>query len=241
MRLWLSLLRLGWLGLAVPGTAAPALVMAIDNATEMPMARVKGNTVVGGMNYDLGGLLAKNMGRDIRYLAVPRKRVVETLQNGDADFACTYMPHWLPGPLQWSQAFFRQDEVIATRVDTPAPHKLADLKGKPIGTVHGFVYAELEKALGADFVRADAPNAAANLRKLAAGRLDHVSVEGRMLTHVVRRGEPPLRLHPRLHMMSLLTHCALGPSSRVSLIELNHAIETIQRDGSLQLLYEKYD
>ncbi|MBB5202798.1 ABC-type amino acid transport substrate-binding protein [Inhella inkyongensis] len=228
-------------GLGLAHAQPRPLVMAIDSATEMPMALVQDNQVVGGMNHALGRVLAQRMGHELRYIAVPRKRVLEALERGDADFVCTYLPAWLPGPLQWSQAFFRQQDVLVTRAEVPAPRRLQDLRGQRIGTVLGFVYVELERALEAEFLRDDAPNALANLRKLAAGRLDHAVVEGRLLSHVLAQTQPALKLHPRLPVSSLLTQCALGPKAAVSLAELNQAIDVARRDGSLQALYARYD
>lgn len=227
--------------LAAGGVAAQPLVMVIDSATEMPMARIQNQRISGGMNHELGGLLARQMGREIRYLAVPRKRVVETLARGEGDFVCTYKPAWLPGPLQWSQAFFRQSEVVATRRSATRPRQIEDLRGQRVGTVLGFVYSELDSTLGAGFVREDAPNALANLRKLSVGHLSHAVVEGRLLSHTLKSGQLPLDLHPRLEVSRLLTHCALGPRAQVSLVELDRAIDRIRQDGSLQLLYARYD
>lgn len=227
--------------LGAASVGAQPLVMVIDSATEMPMARIQGTRVVDGMNHELGALLAQRMGREIRYLAVPRKRVTETLERGQGDLVCTFKPAWLPGPLQWSQAFFRQSEVIATRRAVSRPRRLEDLRGQRIGTVLGFVYVELEQTLGKDFVREDAPNALANLRKLAAGHLSHAVVEGRLLSHTLREGRLTLELHPRLEVGSLLTQCALSSRSSIPLIELDRAIDRILQDGSLQLLYAKYD
>lgn len=215
--------------------------MVIDQATEMPMTQLQRSTVVGGIHHDIGHLLAERLGRELSFRLVPRKRVVEALERGDGDFVCLYKPAWLPGPLSWSQPFFRQSELVATRVDVPAPQQLSDLKDQRIGTVHGFVYVELSQALGAHFLREDAPNAGANLRKLAAHRIDHVVVEGRLLAYALKQQQPPLRLHPRLEVYSISTHCALGPKASISLTELDRAIERIQQDGSLQALYASYD
>lgn len=236
--LWPLLLTLALGGQAL--RAAP-LVMVVDQATEMPMSRFQGATLVGGVHFDLGQLLAERLGRELSFHAVPRKRVVEALVRGDGDFVCLYMPAWLSGPLSWSQPFFRQTEVIATRIEVPAPQQFGDLKDQRIGTVNGFVYVELSQALGAHFLREDAPNAGANLRKLAAHRLDHVVVEGRLLAYSLRQGQPPLRLHPRLEVYSISTHCALGPKASIGLTELDRAIERMQQDGSLQALYSSYD
>lgn len=238
--MWRFLLIL-LLPLALRAAPGKPLVMVIDQATDLPMALVQGQTVVGGMNHELGQLLGERLGRRVEFLAVPRKRVVETLQRGDGHFVCTYLPAWLPGPLRWSPPFFRQTYVVASRREAPAPKRLADLRGQRIGTVLGFVYEELESALGTGFVREDATNAAANLRKLAAGRLDHALVEGRLLSQELRRGQLTLNLHPPLEVSVLYTHCALGPKSPIGSVELGRAIATIQRDGSLKALYRRYD
>ncbi len=83
------------------------------------------------------------------------------------------LPEWFAGPFDWSQPMLPEGEVILTAARAKRPSSLADLRGLTIGTVHGFVYPELEQALGSGFVREDAPNAAANLRKLNQGRMDY--------------------------------------------------------------------
>jgi ABC-type amino acid transport substrate-binding protein len=229
--------------LTAPARAEPPpLRMAIDSATQMPMARIDGERVLGGMNHALGALLAERTGVAIRYAAVPRKRLLGQLLSGEAHLVCTYLPAWLPGPeLQWSQAFFRQNDLLLTRADARAPRALSDLAGRRIGTTLGFVYQELDQALGRDFLREDAPSAETNLRKLAAGRLDHVVVEQRLLRHLQREGRLTTLLHPPLQLGLQRTRCALGPQAPVSLQQLNKAIASLERDGSLARLYARYD
>lgn len=217
------------------------LMLLVDSATEMPMARLEGDRVVGGMTLELAQLLAARMGRSVEGIARPRRRLQATLQTGEADWICTYRMEWLPGNLQWSTPFFEQDEVIVSRADATAPRQLTDLAGQPIGTVLGFVYEDLEVALGKSFRRDDAPNAPANLRKLAAGRTAHAVVSLRLLEHQRRTGQFSSALHPPLLMRRYLTQCALRPGAPVSLQQLNQAIEQIQRDGSLRALYRRYD
>ncbi|WP_310388563.1 transporter substrate-binding domain-containing protein [Roseateles sp.] len=95
------------------------------------------------------------------------------LERGQGDLVCAMLPEWFAGPFDWSQPMLPEGEVILTAARAKRPSSLADLRGLTIGTVHGFVYPELEQALGSGFVREDAPNAAANLRKLNQGRMDY--------------------------------------------------------------------
>jgi ABC-type amino acid transport substrate-binding protein len=237
--------RLAALLLALVGTTAAVraepLVMVIDSGTEMPMAMFNRDRVVDGMSLELGRLLARQLGRELSALAVPRKRLVDSLLQGQADFSCPYMPAWLPGALQWSKPFFLQEDVIISRAEGPAPKQLQDLRGQAIGTVLGFIYPELSAALGTGFVRADAVDAAANLRLLAAGRIQHVSVAMRQLAHLRATGQFSAAIHPPLLMSSLRTHCALAPQARITLAQLDQAIQAIERDGSLAALYRRYE
>jgi polar amino acid transport system substrate-binding protein len=220
---------------------ARALVMAVDNATEMPMARIEGNRVMAGMSYELGQLIGRRLGQEVVFVPLPRRRLVDSLLRGEADLVCTYMPEWLSGPLRWSRPFFRQEEALLTRLDAPAPRRLADLRGQPIGTVQGFVYPELLAVLGPDFVREDAPTAAANLRKLAAGRMNHASSSVRVLRYMQRTAGLQLAVHPPWVLSQYKTHCALSPMAPLTLEDLNRAIAGIERDGSLEALYKRYD
>ena len=228
------------------GTAGAAersaeLVLVVDSATEMPMANIDNDRVSAGLTLEVAQLLAERLGRPLRAVAVARKRLAASLLSGEADLACSYMPAWLPGPLKWSRGFIPQAQWLLTRADHPAPPRLEDLRGEPIGTVLGFVYPELNQALGVEFVREDAPNVAANLRKLVAGRMQHATVASRVVRYAQRQGQLQIPLHPPLVFGQNATQCALGPKARVSLAELNDAIAKIERDGSLKALLARYD
>lgn len=223
------------------GETTRPLVLLVDSATEWPMARLRGDELVGGMSLDLAQLLAARMGQPMQAIARPRRRLLQTLQSGEADWVCGYLEPWLPGPLRWSKAFFEQDEFIVTRADHPAPQKLTDLAGQRIGTLLGFVYPELEQALGKRFVREDVASAEANLRKLSAHRLAHIAVSARVLVAAQREARFTTALHPPLLLRRYLTRCALREGAPVDLAQLDRAIDQIQRDGSLRALYRRYD
>ncbi|MDT9000987.1 transporter substrate-binding domain-containing protein [Paucibacter sp. APW11] len=241
MKSWLRVLfAAAWLGGMFAAAPAAELVLAVDTSTEMPLAQLSGKDVVDGLHHDLGLELARRLQRRPRFLALPRMRIVQALEQGEADLVCIYLPPWLPGPLDWSKPFIPQADWLVSRTEAKRPQSLADLVGQRIGTVHGFSYPALSQALGAGLVRDDAPSSSANLRKLALGRVQHAVVSQRLLEYTQRERRGLLDLHPPLLISEELTQCARSRRSSVSLNDLNAAIDALAADGTLNRLQARY-
>ena len=212
-----------------------------DNSTEMPQGRFERDHLVGGIHYDVGQALAKKLGREARFRVFPRKRVVDELLNGsEADLVCGYLPAWLPGVTAWSRPFLPDEQWLLSDRRVPAPRDLAELSGQRVGTVLGFVYPEMQQLLGPDFIREDAPDAGANLRKLSLGRMSHAIVGRVQFEYQMRLGAYKLDLHAPLVISSYQSQCGLARRGSVSLAELNKAIAALQAEGALQRILAKY-
>jgi polar amino acid transport system substrate-binding protein len=219
---------------------AAELVVLVDTATEMPMARFERYRLVAGMHKDIGVALAAHLGRTPRFVALPRKRVVTALAAGQADVLCGYVPEWLPGPFRWSTPFMPIVEVLVSNLDAKRPASVAELAGQPIGTVLGWSHPELEQLLGKDFVREDGPNTEANLRKLAAGRVQHAVTGKSFLEYHQRRGHMVLKIHPPLVVKSWVGQCAISPHSAIGTEDLNRALAAMSRDGTMAAVLARY-
>ena len=114
------------------------------------------------------------------------------------------------------------------------------MAGQPVGTVRGYVYPEMTDALRSGFMRNDAPDAVANLQKLALGRVQHALTGRRVLEYQQRTGNFKLALHPPLVVSEVLAQCALSPSSPVGLAALNAAIHGLVVEGELTRLLARY-
>ncbi len=234
--------RAAALCLALCGAApvhADELVVLVDTGTEMPMARINGGLLLGGLHKDLGEALAVRLGRAPRFLLLPRKRIEVVLENGGADLLCLYQPAWLPEHKGWSQAFFPFEDVLIADRSVRRPLALAELAGRPVGTLFGYRYPELERALGEAFVRDDAPSSESNVRKMAAGRVHYALTTRLELDYRRKTGALP-ELHPPLLLKRYRTQCALSARSRISLAELNHAIDGLVGDGTLDAIVLRY-
>lgn len=219
--------------------AAPPLVVLVDTGTEMPMAEFRDGKLVAGIHMDLGVALAGKLGREASFLLLPRKRIALALETGQADLICLYLPPWLPGEFRWSRGFFPVTEVLVTDTSVPQPRGLKDLSGQPVATVLGYHYPELDKAMGAGFIRDDGHSSSGNLRKIAAGRLHHAITQQSTLDYYLQVGEK-LSLYPPLVVKNYMAQCAVSPQGQVSVAEVNRAISAVVKDGGLARITAAY-
>jgi polar amino acid transport system substrate-binding protein len=216
------------------------LIVLVDTGTEMPMARFENEQLVDGIHKDIGDALAQRMGRTARFLALPRKRIVKMLETGNADILCSYVPEWLDGAFDWSRPFIPIAEVLISDRRAPRPRAIGDLAGQSIGTVLGYSHPELEEVLGRNFKREDAPTSEVNLRKLAAGRIRYAVTGKAFLEYRLKLGDPPLSLHPPLVVKTYTGQCAVSRHSRVTVAEVDRAIERIVKEGALTRILLRY-
>lgn len=241
VKAWISSLAIALGTLAPLAQASEAeLVVIIDASTELPWAHVDRGEVVSGLHRDLGEALAERLELPVRFLVLPRRRISEALQQGQADLLCAMLPTWLPGPFDWTRPFIPDTELVLSLRSAPRPARLSALAGQRIGTVAGYIYPELDRVLGKDFVRDDAPNSSANLRKLNLGRMQHATANRLFVDYQRRQGQLGVELHPYLVIASYDTHCALSRRGRVTLAQVDQAIAALQADGGLQRLLDRY-
>lgn len=225
--------------LVVPARAGD-LVILIDTATEMPMARFFGGRLTDGIHHDIGLALAAHMKRTPRFLSLPRKRIVRALSDGSADVLCSYVPEWLDGAFHWTQPFIPIAEVLIADRSVERPRTIADLAGKPIGTVLGWSHPEMVAVLGAGFVRTDGPNTEANFRKVAAGRIKYALTGKSFLEWRMKQGNLALTLHPPLLVKSYMGQCAVSPKGRAKVADVDRAVSALVKDGNIDAIIARY-
>lgn len=225
------------LAAALPAQAAPPLLFVAPANHAAPFVELRGETLTGGILKELGDAIAARVGREARYVVMPAKRVGEALERGTADVLCYSSPQWIKvTKVRWSRPVFDYAGVVARRQDAPAVSSLSELAGEPIGTVVAYRYAEVEAALGARFVRDDAPDMSRNLAKLAAGRTRYAMTE--QLTLAYARRSAPLQL--ALETTRYPTYCAFSLQRQLPLDELDRAIEGLVKDGEVERILSHY-
>jgi len=223
----------------LPGYAADLRVL-VEIGTDMPMAGFRGDQLVEGIQRDVGIALASRLGREARFISLPRKRIPSGLLRGEGDLACQYRPAWLPGDFDWTVPFMPNGVVLISNQHAARPASLTALADVPIGTVTGYAYPEVEQVLGTHFVRDDAPDSAHNLSKLTVGRTQHALIGERFLEYQQHRGNFTLPLHAPMVIQRYEAQCAVSRRSQVGVADLNRAIEAMKRDKTLAAIYARY-
>ena len=180
----------------------------------------------------LGRLLAQQLRRPVSFISLPRKRLAQALEAGEADILCGYIPAWLPGPFRWSQGFIEVSDLLISSTRTAPLQSITQLAGKPVGTLSGYRYPQVEQILAEQFVRSDSVSVKTNLQMLLAGRYDYAIVGEAALRYYLQHDFPHLPLNPPQVLNRVRAQCALSPAAPLSLAQLNRVIRRVQADGS---------
>ncbi|TXI22108.1 MAG: transporter substrate-binding domain-containing protein [Roseateles sp.] len=235
------LLALGLVAAATVSAADAELLFIAPANHTLPFVGLQDGVLQRGLLKDLGEAIAARLGRSARFVVMPARRVSAALQRGEADGLCYTTPQWLGGELglHWSRPLFDYTGVVARRRDVPVLERLEQLAGEPLGTVAGYYYPEVERALGAGFARDDAPDMSLNLAKLAAGRTRYALTEQLTLSYA-QREQPGQGLLPMLQTTHYPTYCVFSPRRGLPLKAVDAALERLVADGSLERLLARY-
>ncbi len=222
---------------ALAGQGEIVFLAATNHA--MPLSRFQNGEMVEGLLKDLGDGIAQRLGLRVRYVSVPAKRVAEFVESGRADGICYVLPHWMPGPFNWSQPVIPDSSVLVARADAPRVRSLPDLANKPVGTVLGYTYATPQAELGRAFVREDAPSEELNMSKVQHGRMQY-AIMGRMNAQYMLRTEPKGKLRVDFEFEPFTTQCAFSRKSAIPFADVQRAIASLLADGSIERMMQRY-
>lgn len=180
----------------------------------------------------MGAALARQLGRPVKYVQLPRTRIMAALEDGKGDVLCSYLPEWTPGDVDWTRAFIPVVEVLLTMPHVKPPASIEELRGKRLGTVLGFRYPTMEKALGKDFIRDDAPTSSLSVRKWIGGRFDYLLTTRNVITQHANDGLLPQGYHVMI-VSEVKTMCAVSRKSSITVDDINAAVNALEKSGEL--------
>lgn len=230
--------------LAPHGGAAEPLRILASTAYSMPLARFEAGRLQRGLIKDLGEAIAREAGREARFVAMPRNRIATALADGEADIVCDTRPEWLGADAErfdWSEPVLSNPQHVVSHADRPAPQRWSELDGKVLLLVLGYRYPaprELAEGLQSRRIqRADSINQEALLRKLELGRGDY-GIVGDLPLHWYLKTHPGSRFNKGLTVLDLPTRCAVARNAQAP--ALLAAIRRLADSGALARLTAPY-
>lgn len=156
----------------------------LSDAAAPPRAGVEGD-LARGFLPDLMRLVARNLGREVEFVPLPRRRIFQVLSAGRLDMVCSFAEGWVPEDvrqhLTLSVPLYNEQNVIVAspegvQVAGGNYASIASLSGV-IATVRGYVYGDLEDAFrSGQLTRLDAPDEVTALKMVAHGRARYAVV-----------------------------------------------------------------
>nr|WP_287412498.1 ABC transporter substrate-binding protein [Pseudodesulfovibrio sp.] len=202
----------------------------------------------GGVFVEILRAVATPLGYTVTTLPLPNQRGWMMLENGTVDVHAKAI-EWVPNAKDflWTASFMQSEDVLLSPTDKPLEYSSPQkLYGKSIATIKGFIYPVFEPHFGPNKIeRIDVTSPYAMLELLTLGRADAALVN-RVETQWLMRNKP--ELNPNRFILDD-TPCD-SASYRFAFTrkghwqpfikEFNKTLKTMQKDGRLQAILDKY-
>lgn len=219
------------------------LYYGIANETNSPFVEVetsKGRVeITGGILKDLAEALTQELGLKPSMVLLPQQRVGPDLVNGQLGMVCFVHETWFPKELAaqflWSDELTANINYIATINGKPV-NKVEDLFSKQVGTIVNYYYKILDPYFDKGKIVRDAgPSTSSNIQKLVHGRIDYMIISN-LEFDFYKKKNPKLRSYD-LGLDNVRVKCALSKKSGISLEQLNKAIASLRKKGTLDKVF----
>ncbi|MDP2273439.1 MAG: ABC transporter substrate-binding protein/permease [Archangium sp.] len=193
-----------------------------------------------GFEVELATMLGQRLGRQARPVHGPWDKLLELLARGDFDLVINGIEVAAEKKrvVELSRPYFATAEVLTIRKGEPnAPRTLEGLAGRTVGTLPGSMAARIAERAGAD-VRTYEGGQDEIYADLKLGRIDAVLLD-EPVAHYYGDLEPAFE-SIRSGFGTVEYAIAVRLDDAALLAQVNGALESLQRDGSLRKLYEKW-
>lgn len=214
---------------------------AIPEGLGAPLLFIEGPHELKGIVPEYTKALVKTLGKEGSLTLLSRYRLTSYLIEGKVDFLCYTSRAWAENKdiFDWSKTMFMKREVVLGPL--PMPKEVSDLSGKTLGTILYYRYPRLDALFKSKRIaREDSSSEDANLSKFLKGRLTYVVTDEIFLDYFKTKHVTIEQNRGRLFLQEYPISCSVSRNGRVTLKDLNKAIETIKTDGTLKSIFKKY-
>lgn len=225
--------------------AKTSLQISVADSDGPPIAFLADNRLTGGLSKEIGEALAHELGTNVEFIVVPRKRIEPLIEAGKAQITCNANPKWYKHPqrLQWTKEIYPQVERLISLKPLPDIHYVNELTGKKISTIRGYTYPALAY-LWLNHRASHLPESRLELMiRAIQRRLADVAVVSELEFAYWAKNHPidaqQLKLHP-ITVTSIPTMCAVSQHSSITVAQLNQAIDRLHHSGQLKAILKRY-
>jgi polar amino acid transport system substrate-binding protein len=149
-----------------------------------------------GLTYDMAAYLTKKSAGKYDFVVseLPRKRLNKTIAGNKPGVVPWVSPLWFGDKGQtkylWSNGYFKDGNDLLSSIKKPFEYTgdVKSLQGLKFGGERGHHYKGIDEMVKTgDVTRVDAKSITANLRKIAAGRIDVTSVNNSAARYLVEK------------------------------------------------------
>lgn len=203
-----------------------------------------------GILPDISRTIAMDLGKQAKFVAIPRKRIDEFAAAGEIDVRCYAHALWVGNPelYFWSKPIFQNVDQLVVRRPKSVPKVIEDFLvagGKPhvVGAVLGYRYPTLDNYFAQGrLLRKDMPDSFSLIGGLAAGAYDNVVVSSITLDYILGRRPSwrPLVNPERLTVETTEPACGLLKSSNLDHAAFLASVEKLANQGLFKQIIEGY-
>lgn len=202
--------------------------------------------VTGGINKDLGELIAKELGTSASFTLLSRRRIEPSLVSGEVDALCFFSPQWVmrPDSFDWSIPLLRSRERLVILHTAPMPVQFPEgLFGMRLALRYGYNYPTLEPLFSHNkATRVDEAKSNLMFRSVAEKMADGlVMPEAEIEAHFKARPEHRAQYAVSSWTVSNTpTQCAISKKSHWSRDSIDAAIKNLLNRGEISNLAKTY-
>ncbi|WP_284378758.1 substrate-binding periplasmic protein [Litoribrevibacter albus] len=216
-----------------------------DHTTPPFVFRNDQGEVTQGITLELGRALADQVAMPVKFVGIPRPRLVQLLSEGDIDLYCFVKPEWIPdsGRFLWSPPLLTETAIFVLQNGAPDFKNYLELQGKHIGTIRGFRYSSiLTKMFNAgDAIREDSTTLIQSLERLKHQRIDTMLGSDILIRFILKEHpeQYPFKLS-RFSDSTDYTGCAISSGHYQKATLLIDAFKVIKESGRLEQILNAY-
>lgn len=220
----------------------PTVFVGISADFSMPLVSysepLSNPKIQGGIFKEQSAAICKELQVTPTWILLPKLRLGEETIAGKIDFYCHANQAWWKvyptDSVLWSKELYpSRNYLVALSGSHKSAKAIGDFKGENVGTLSNFFYVGLDEAFQQKHLfRDDAADSENNVQKLLHHRVDYIILADMEFEYYQRK-------YPALEKMDfpmppIGLRCVLSKKSKITLEDLNKAIDKLKKSGEFQ-------